>query len=706
MAHSLDPLLKPNSIAVIGASDTSARIGGRPLHFTKEQGYKGKIYPVNAKRDTVQGLRAYRSIKDVPEAVDAAVVSVPTSAAVDVIRDCAECGVKSVVIFTSGFAEMGEAEAQAEISAIASESGMRMIGPNCLGIFNIAHGWFGTFTNAPGMIRVENGTAGIISQSGAYGSHLFLAAQQRGVGANYWVTTGNEADVDVAEVIEYYALARDVDVILAYAEGVKDADRICRALEMARDAEKPVVFMKVGTTDVGARAAVSHTASLAGADAVYEALFRQYGVYRAETTEELADVAYACQFGRFPAGNKISLQTISGGVGVQMADASVKRGLDVAPLPESVRKKLKDMIPYAGVNNPVDFTAQALNDPDLMDKNVSLTIDEADYDSHIIYMASVPASPFTKDACLSIFGGLKEKYPEETMVMSMQAPEDLVRTYEAMGYPCFDDPSLAVRAMAALTRFGDIYRRGRPDAPPALPDGAMAAPARPVAEHEAKEILARAGIPVTKEGLADSAEAAVELWRGIGGPAVMKIASPDIRHKTEIGGVLLDINGAAAASDGYRKLIERAAAARPDARIDGVIVAGMVSGGVETVMGVVSDPVFGPAVMFGLGGVFVEILKDVTFRLAPFGIDEARLMIDEIQGRAMLDGVRGAPPADVEALAEALARLSVFAAANADTVETIDVNPFIALPEGAVAVDALIVPKTEASPGDRIRREG
>ena len=698
MAHSLEPLLKPKSIAVIGASDTPSRIGGRPLHFTKKHGFKGNIYPVNKKREMVQGLTAYRGIKDVPEAVDSAIISVPAAIAVDAIRECAECGVKSVVIFTSGFAEMGEAAAQLEISTIAAEAGMRVVGPNCLGVFNISQGWFGTFANAPSMIEVANGTAGIISQSGAYGSHLFLAAQKRGIGTNYWVTTGNEADVDVAEVIEYYAQTSDVDVILAYAEGMKNAERIYQALETAREREKPVVFMKVGTTEAGALAAASHTASLAGADAVYEALFRQYGVYRAETTEELVDVAYACQFGRFPAGNKISLQTISGGVGVQMADASIKRDLDVAPLPDSVQKKLKAMIPYAGVNNPVDFTAQALNDPHLMEKNVSLTVDEADYDSHIIYMASVPESPFTKDVCIKIFGGLKEKYSDEPMIMSMQASAELVRTYEKMGYPCFDDPSLAVRAMAALTRFGEIYRRGRPDEPPALSAHTLPAPTSQVAEHKAKAILGSAGIPVAREKLAADADSAVKIWRDIQGPVVLKVASPDILHKTDFGGVLLDLETEATVRDGYATLVQRAADAAPSARVDGVIVAEMISGGVETVMGVVSDPVFGPTVMFGLGGVLVEVLKDVTFRLAPFGTDEAHRMIDEIQGRAILDGVRGAAPMDIDALADGLARLSAFAAKNADVIETIDVNPFLALPNGAIALDALIVPKKVVKP--------
>jgi acetate---CoA ligase (ADP-forming) len=695
MTHSLEPMLRPKSVAIIGASDTPSRIGGRPIHSMKSLGFKGDIYPVNPKWETIQDLPAYGKIQDVPKGVDSAIIAVPAKVAVQSVRDCADHGVKSAVMFTSGFAELSDdgAKAQREITGIAKESGMRLIGPNCLGVFNVDAGWYGTFTNAPGMLRLPPGPMGIVSQSGAYGAHVFMVSQLRGVGSNYWVTTGNEADVDVAEVIEFYAQAPDVKVILAYAEGMKDADRVCKALEMARDAEKPVIFMKVGSTDVGAQAAASHTASLAGADAVYDALFKQYGVYRAETTEEFVDVAYACQFGRYPTGRKIDLQTISGGVGVQMADASFKYDLDVAPLPMATQKKLKELIPFAGVTNPVDFTAQALNDPSLMEANISMTIDEADFDAHIVYMASVPASPFTKDICKQIFTNIREKYADEIMMMSIIGPEEVVSIYEKLGIPCYEDPSLAVRAMASLMHFGEVFARGRPDAPPALPSGALPAPTTPVAEHEAKRVLGSVGIPVTTEELVQSAEDAVAVWQKIGGKVVMKIASPDILHKTEIGGVLLGLNSAEEVAAGYDTLIERAKTAKPDARIDGVIVAEMVSGGVETVMGVICDPVFGPAVMFGLGGVFVEVLKDVTFRLAPFGVDEAHRMIDEIQGRAMLDGVRGAPPSDINALAEALSKISVFAAANADTIETIDVNPFIVLAEGAIAVDALIVPK-------------
>ncbi len=693
-SQSLLPILRPESVAVIGASDTPSRIGGRPIHSMKAMGYAGRIHPVNPRRETVQGLPAFASIRDVPEPVDCALVAVPAAIAVGAIRDCADCGVKSAVVFTSGFAEQGEdgAAAQAEIARIARDSGMRIVGPNCLGVFAMDSGWYGTFTNAPAMIERPPGPVGIVSQSGAYGSHVLIVAQRRGVGANYWVTTGNECDVEIGEVIDFFVESPEVEIVVAYAEGIRDAARLRQALGKARDARKPVVFMKVGRTGEGARAAASHTASLAGSDAVYEALFRQYGVYRAGTTEELVDIAYACQYGSYPTGRRVSLQTISGGVGVQMADDAVRYGLEVAPLPPPVQKKLKALIPFAGTHNPVDFTAQALNEPDLMLENIGLTIEEADYDSHIVFMTTVPATPFMKEPCAELFRTVRERWPEEPMIMSLVGDRDVVEAYEKLGYPVFEDPSLAVRALAALTRFGEAFGRGAGNPPPEAPAGLLPAPAAPVGERDALAILASAGIPVVRARLAATPEEAVAA-AALGGRCALKIASPDILHKTEIGGVLLNVEGDAAVADGARTLLRRAAERKPEARIDGVLVSEMAAGGVETVLGAVCDPVFGPAVMFGLGGVFVEALKDVSFRLAPFGVDEAHRMIGEIRGRAVLDGVRGAPPADLHALADALARLSVFAAANAGRIESVDINPFVALPEGGTAADALIVPR-------------
>ena len=263
---------------------------------------------------------------------------------------------------------------------------MRIVGPNCLGVFNLNQGWFGTFANTLASKKIPTGPIGIVTQSGAYGGHLFTITQNRGVGTNYWVTTGNEVDVDVAEVIEFYAKEPDIKVIVAYAEGIKDGNRLCRALDAARKAKKPVIFMKVGSTEAGARAAASHTASLAGEDAIYDGVFKQFGVYRAKTTEEMADIAYVCQFGRYPSGPKIGLQTISGGIGVQLADAATKYGFDVTPLPKNTQDKILNLIPFAGVNNPIDFTGQVLNERRLLEESMRHVIDEADYDLSLIHI--------------------------------------------------------------------------------------------------------------------------------------------------------------------------------------------------------------------------------------------------------------------------------------------------------------------------------
>ena len=695
MKHSLEPLLRPKAVAVIGASDNPARIGGRPIYSMLKDGYEGKLFPVNPNRDIVQGLKAYPNISSVPMPVDSAVISVPENIALEVIKECADNGVKSAVVFTSGFAEIGSAglSAQRQIADISAGSGMRILGPNCLGVFNLRAGWFGTFANTLASKKMPTGPIGIVTQSGAYGGHLFTITQNRGVGTNYWVTTGNEVDIDVAEVIEFYASEPEIKVIISYAEGVKNGERMCRALDAARDAKKPVIFMKVGSTEAGAKAAASHTASLAGEDAIYDGLFSQYGVYRAETTEEMADIAYACQFGRFPDGPKIGLQTISGGIGVQMADAASKKGFEVTPLPKVTQDKITKLIPFAGVNNPVDFTGQVLNERKLLEDSMRFVIDDADYHCQILYLASLPISEFTKDVSLEIFTALRKRYPEELMFLSMIGPQESRKPYEEIGYPCFEDHSLAVRAMAALRYFNEVFKRGKPKTICDGKEDKQIYLNGNVSEFAAKSILNTAGIGVNKEILAKNCEEAIAAKEAIEGPVVLKIASPDIQHKTEIGGVLLNLTSKEEVEAGYYKLMGNVEVGAPNAKVEGIIVAEMVSGGVETVLGVTRDPVFGPTVMFGLGGVFVEVFKDITFRVAPFGVEEAHRMIDEIRGRAILDGVRGAPAVDIEALAKAISTLSIFAAANADTIETIDINPFLVLPEGAVALDALIIPR-------------
>lgn len=690
----LSKLLDPKSVAVIGASDNHSRIGGRPLHYLLNGPFEGPVYPVNANRETVQGVKAYKSILDVPGPVDAVIIAVPAPVVVQTIEDCATKGVGAAVIFSSGFAEQDEqgAEWQAQLTEISNRTGIRLLGPNCLGTFNAKTGWLATFSTSIEQYPVQPGPIAIASQSGAFGSHLYTVATKRGIKCTYWVTTGNESDVELSECIAYYAQSDEVKVIAVYAEGVRNGPGLRDALELAYKNNKPVIFQKVGRSGAGAEAAASHTASLAGSDAVYDALFRQFGVFRVDSIEELLDIALACQAGAMPKGDKIGIMTISGGAGVQMADTAEACGLNVAPMPEDQQKYLKELIPFAGVRNPVDITAQALNDFTLIKKFMESMMDDGGYDAVVAFFTVVAGSKMVSDQLIETLRDIRQKYADAPMVLSIVAPDDIVRNYEAEGYTILEDPARAVRAAAALIHFGTSFERGLGAPPPALPATAARAPEGVVGEAEARNILASAGIPMAGTHLATSSKEAVAAWKSIGGPTAMKIVSPEILHKTEIGGVKLGVDGAEDVAAAFEAIMAAGKQHHPDATLEGVIVSEMVGGGVETVLGVINDPVFGPAVMFGLGGVFVEVLGDVTFRLAPFGIDEAYRMINEIKGIKMLHGARGTAPADIDALADALVKLSVFAAANADRFSSIDINPFIVKESGAVAVDALIVP--------------
>jgi len=693
--RNLARLIDPKSFAVIGATDDPLRIGGRPIDYSLKHGFKGKIYPVNPKRETIQGLKAYPSISDVPEVVDTAIVALPAALVVETVEACAAKGVGACIVFSAGFSELGEegAAMQARLTEIAARTGIRVLGPNCLGTFNAATGWIGTFSSSPSVDPAVPGPIAIASQSGAYGGHIYNLARKRGLKVGRWVTTGNESDIELSECISYLLDDPGVKVVMSYAEGIRDGDGLRAAFEKARRLRKPIVMVKVGRSEVGAAAAASHTAALAGTDAVIDGMMKQYGVYRAEDANEMLEVAYGCQQGHFPNGNKIGFITISGGLGVQMADSAAALGLDVAEFSKAGQEKMLKLVPFAAARNPVDVTGQAFNDREAIAKCLKIMMEEGDYDVVVSFFTAVAALPETAQDIVDTLRPIREARPDKHLFFSILASEENRRFYESNGYPMFDDPVPAITAANGLMYFGRAFAADH-GVPPELPADTLAVPAHATSEHEAKKILASAGIPVVREWLATSADEAERFASESGGRVVLKIASPDIAHKTEIGGVLVGLEGASAVREGFATLMARAAEKRPDARLDGVIVSEMVSGGVECVIGVQRDPVLGPAVMFGLGGVLVEVLKDVSFRLAPFSVEEAHRMIREIKGFKILEGVRGAPPADIDALAGALARLSVFAAANADKLDSIDINPFIVLPEGkgAVAVDALIVP--------------
>jgi acyl-CoA synthetase (NDP forming) len=686
---SLDALFRPKSVAVIGASSDANRIGGRPIAFSK-RAFKGAIVPVNPNRDEIQGLRAYPSIADAPGAIDQAIIAVPAKAALAAADECIARGVKAAVMFSSGFAETGDdgRALQQELARRCAAGGMTLLGPNSLGMFNVHAGLYSTFSSYFDPLWPRTGPVGIVSQSGAFGTYFLAQAVERGLGFSHFVATGNEAGVDVAACVEWLADDPDTHVIMIYLEGCRDGARLRAALARAAANRKPVIAMKVGVSEQGVAAIASHTGSLAGSDAVFDAVFRENNVHRAQSLDELVDVAYACAGGVFPKSPRLGVVTLSGGVGIQMADAAVERGLTLPRMPDTAQQKVLAMIPFAGPANPVDTTAQVVNDWTMFTTILGIVAEEGAVDSVVSFLAHMGTMPGLMDRLKAAFIEVRQRFPDRVFVLCARMPREMADEFTAMGFLIFEDPTRAIAAVAALSRFAQGY--GQAKTPAAVLAAARPLPAGPINEADAKRLLGAAGIPFAPEKIARSRDEAVAAAADIGFPVVLKVLSPDIAHKSEAGGVLLGLRDADAVAAGYDAMMARVAVHAPNAKLDGALVARMIEGGVETVIGAKRDAIFGPVVMFGLGGVYVEVLKDVTLRLAPVDRDTAKEMIRAIRGIALLTGARGRPPADLDALADALVALSHFAAAHPN-VTSAEINPFIALPKSGVAVDALIM---------------
>jgi len=687
--HPLDALFRPQSVAIIGASSDPNRIGGRPVAFSK-RGYKGRIVPINPKGGELQGLPAYTSISEAPGAIDQAIIAVPAKAALQAADECIAKGVKCAVMFSSGLAETGDEgrALQLELTRRCRAGGMKLLGPNSLGMFDVHSGLYSTFSSYFNPLWPRTGPVSIISQSGAVGTYFLSLAAERGLGFSRFAATGNEADVDVAECVEWLADDPDTGVIAIYLEGCRDGARLRAAFARAAFNRKPVVAMKVGVSEQGIAAIASHTGSLAGSDAVFDAVFAETGVHRAHSLDEMVDVAYAAASGIFPKTRRLGVVTLSGGVGIQMADAAAEAGLELPRMPDHAQRKILDMIPFAGPANPVDTTAQVVNDWTMFTTILGITADDGAVDSVVSFLAHMGTTPGLMDRLKPAFLDVRKRFPDRVFILCARMPREMADEFTALGFLIFEDPNRAVAAVAALAKLHEGFASVR--APEARLGAAKALPAGPINEADAKRLLAEAGVQFAPEGVACSREEAAAIAQDIGFPVVLKVLSADIAHKSEAGGVMLGLASAEEVAAGYDAMMARVKQHAPNARIEGALVARMIEGGVETVIGMKRDPVFGPVVMFGLGGVYVEVLKDVTLRLAPVDRDAAKAMIHGIKGFALLNGARGKPPADLAALADAVLAMSRFGAAHPG-VASAEINPFIALPRGGVAVDALIL---------------
>ncbi len=691
--ETLDQLTAPQRVAIVGASDNPTRIGGRPISYMLNHGYTGQIFPVNPKNETIQGLPAYAQISEIPEEIDFALIAVKSTMVAEQVRAAAQKGARTALIFSSGFAEMDASgrALQDELVEIGNNTGIRILGPNCLGLFNAQSCFFPTFTATIDRAKPEVGGVGIASQSGAYGSHIYMACHSRGLGINHWVTTGNEADIEVAEVIKLMATDESVHTILAYVESVKDGALMIDALETARANRKPVIVTKVGQSEIGAAAAASHTASLAGEDKIYDAIFRQYGAFRVSSTEEMTDLAVAAKPRIYPAGKKVGLVTISGGAGILMADAADALGLDVAPMPKESQDELKEIVPFASPVNPVDVTAQFFNDLSLVPRFTRAMLDKGGYDALVGFWTSIAGSPILGEPLLAYLSETMASYEDRLFLHVMLAEEDMHRKYQDNGFPTFSDPTRALVALNGMMFFGQSFANNTQEDTPDLP-----APTRLEAnmnEQQTKAVLASFDLPVVEDRLCLSVEDVRDGFAAAGRPVAMKILSPDILHKTDIGGVMLNLKTEDEAVFAYQQILDNALQHAPDAKIDGVMLSPMIGDGVDLILGAQTDPIFGAMVMVGIGGIHAELLKDVTFMRAPISPFAAHTMLERLQLYPLLTGVRGAESCDIDAVAKTISDFSAFIAAHSDQLSSFEINPLRALPDGCVALDALAVCK-------------
>jgi acyl-CoA synthetase (NDP forming) len=697
----IDDMFAPRSVAVIGASGDTTKIGGRPLKFLKANGFAGEIYPINPRAAEIQGLPAYPGIEAVPRTVDHAIIALPSTSVMAAVEACAARRVRSATIFSSGFAEIGDEgrRLQERLAAVAREAGMRILGPNCMGFMNLRTGLIASFAFMVDLGLPPRGRIALVSQSGAFGGQALVMARDKRMPLGAWVTTGNECDIELADCIGHFARDAETDVIMGYMEGCKSADKLVAALELARDNGKAVVMVKAGSSDVGRQAVQSHTGALAGNDRVFDAIFRQYGVHNASSVEGLFDVAYAASGGRIPRKGKLGVFTVSGGIGVLAADAAERAGLELPSLPEAAREELRQLLPHASVRNPVDGTAQIWSDMQVFDTFLRTMARAGDYDALLLFLTAMPYSPALQPSLKACLLRLREAHPDKLLILSMFAPPEFCREMADAGYLLFEDTTRAINAIAALR---DMARgRARNGDRDAIDTEANAYPALDGADHEhaLKRVLARAGISVPEERLVRDMESGARAAEELGYPVALKIVSPDIVHKSDAGGVALGIADREAFIGAWKAMMPRVREAHPTARIEGVLVTPMVSGGIEMIVGVHRDPIFGPVAMVGFGGIFAELFGDVSLRRAPVRRHEALAMIRELKGFGLLDGARGRPKADVAALADTIVRLSGLAVANDAVVESIEINPVRVLGEGAgaLALDAALVAPTPAT---------
>ncbi len=712
----IEPFFTAKSLAIIGASANLAKPGGLPLKALMETGYRGDIYLVNPQYSDIHGYKCYPSVSDIPAAeIDLAIIVVSAEYTPQMLQQCAERGVKGVIIFTSGFSEVGEEgrRIEEEMVKTARSYGMRIMGPNCLGMINNANGLWASFARQQKYREnLYPYRFNLISQSGFFGAFIYQLAGQMKFGFNYFASVGNQADLGFTDFFSYMVNDPQAQIISGYIEGLKEGEGQCflQAARQARRQDKPVVIMKVGRTGAGASAASSHTGSLAGEDHLYDAAFCQGGIIRAEGLEQLLSLLNVAVAGRWPRGKRAAIISASGGGAVILADKCAQKGLEVVELSAETRQALDEMLPFfASSANPVDLTARVMVERDLLYR--SLQVVEKDPHVDVLLLSF----QLGVDVFESVSRQLAELYQEISKPVVLIGypfgdPRDVHELLDQMrsaGVPVIDSIDNGVWAVSALADWiasrEDVIAAeaeiaaNESDSLPLVKDRQSCADIlltskdRHLTEYRASNILRAYGIKTPRGQLAVSEEEAVSVADEIGYPVTLKVQSPAIIHKTDLGGVVLNLSNGEELRRAWEKIYSSVENENLQSQVEGILVQEMLKPAVEAIIGMKRDAIFGPTIMFGLGGIFVEVMQDVSFRIAPLTRRDAWNMISSIRGHKILAGWRGDPPADLESLVETLIKFSRLAC-DWEEIAEMDVNPLFVYPkgQGVVAGDVLI----------------
>jgi acetyl coenzyme A synthetase (ADP forming)-like protein len=699
--ENLKYLFSPSAIAVIGASAREGSLGRATFANILFNGFKGVVYPVNLRAKSILGVKAYPSVSNIPDPIDLAVIIVPASEVPIVMEECGRKGVKGVVVISAGFKEIGEKGRQLEerVKAITDKYGMAMIGPNCFGIINTHPD---VRMNATfGRINPEMGNIAFISQSGAVGGAALEYCEAEGIGLSKFISIGNKADISENELLLYLRDDPQSRVILLYLEDLKDPKTFLQiAREITDRYQKPILAVKSGRTKEGARAASSHTGALAGSDEAYNAFFNQCGIIRLDNLNELFDCAKAFSMQPVPRNKKIAIVSNAGGIAIMATDAAIRNGLQMASFSEKTKERLKRILPpTANVQNPVDVIGDA--DAQRYREALKIVLEEEEVSGVIATWTPTLMEETTKIAQVIAEIAPETQKPIIGCILSLEQHREVSAIMEKAQVPNYRFPEMAAKILSILCEYGEWLNRPRtevkifsdvmPERVKEIIGKAHAQKETWLLEPHAYSLLQAYKIPVAPFFLVKSFSEAESASEEIGYPVVLKIVSPQIIHKFDVGGVILNINDREELKSSYEKLLKNVREKNPEAEIVGVLVQKMIKGGKEVIIGMKRDPQFGSLLMFGMGGTYVEVLRDVSFRVAPIRELSAQTMIREIKGYPILKGFRGEMPSDIEKLEETLERLSQLVS-DFDEFEEIDINPFLVFEKGkgALAIDARI----------------